>query len=74
MAQLYFEYIILYHPTVSSKEREEGVKKPSRILTDRSVMLAENAKTVGLKAARQIPEDYLECLDEVEIIIRPFAQ
>lgn len=74
MAQVYFEYIILHHPSVSQREREDGVKKPTAVLQDRKTMLAEDAKTVGLKAAREIPNDFLELLDEVEIIIRPFSQ
>ena len=74
MAQVYYEYIILHHPAVSQREREDGVKKPSQVIKELNYMLAEDSKTVGLRAAREIPTEFIENLEEVEIIIRPFAQ
>lgn len=63
-----FEYAVIHHP---KKKKDEDPKK-SEIVVDVTRVIAASPEEVGILAARQIPEDYLGKLDEVEIAIRPF--
>ena len=68
MAGKIFEYAVLFHP----KTKKEGASEPSKLIVDVARMVASNDKEVAIKAAREIPEQYLDKLDQVEIAIRPF--
>lgn len=63
-----FEYAILWHP--SEEERKEG--KKSKIIVSLDSTLAVNNENAGLFAATKIPDDYKECLDQIEVVVRPF--
>lgn len=68
-----FEYAVIYHP----KEKKDAAGNPletkkSIIVTDVTRVLATSDKEVGMLAAKSIPEDYTDKLDDVEIVIRPF--
>ena len=63
-----FQYVIIFTP--SEKEEKDGVR--SKLLVDVTNVLSSDEKSVAILAARQIPEDYLERLDQVNIAIRPF--
>lgn len=63
-----FEYAILWHPTV--KETQEGLK--SKILTPPTVVLSKDEKSVGMQSAMDIPSEFKESLDQIEILVRPF--
>ena len=62
-----YEYAILRHP-----KTEKDKQEPSSILKAPSFVMAKSDKEVGMKAAREIPDTYLDKLEEVEICIRPF--
>lgn len=66
-AQL-FEYAIIWHPT--EKECEQGAE-PLILINPHSV-LANNDDEVRIRAARLIPEGYLNQLKQIEIAVRPF--
>lgn len=68
MKQSLFQYVLLWHPTTD--ESKEG--KKSKILKDLTMVLAQDQKTAAILAARSIPDEYVEALDQVEVIIRPF--
>jgi hypothetical protein len=68
-----FEYAILYHPKPKKDANGNEVTEKSEIVKEVSRVLAESDKQVGILAAREIPEKYLNELDNVEIIVRPFA-
>lgn len=75
MAGKLFEYVIVYHPRRPSRskdEKDDGDGQVSEILVDLKRVIARDEKTVAIMAAREIPEKYLERLDQVEICIRPF--
>lgn len=59
-----FEYVAFYDP-------EDDEKKPS-IIVNPTVILAKDEKEVLIKAARSIPEEYIECITEIQIVVRPF--
>lgn len=64
-----FEYVMLLHP-LTNKEGKADNK--TTILKDVTRVLAADEKQVGILAARNIPEDQIENLDRVEVIVRPF--
>lgn len=68
-AQL-FEYVVLFNP----EEREDEDKEPEapEVIVDLQRVLAKSAEEVSIRAARSIPEEYMDRLDEVDIAIRPF--
>ena len=64
-----FEYAVLFHPARKSEKEEQ---KKSEIVTDVSRVLATTDAEVAMLAARSIPEKFLDKLDQIEIIVRPF--
>lgn len=68
-----FEYAVLFHP----KEKKDAAGNPleekkSIIVTDLTRVLAVSDKEVAMLAAKAIPNDYDDKLEQVEIVIRPF--
>jgi len=66
-----YEYAVLYHPK-ARKVGDETVTDPSTILVDVKRVISNDDKSVAIMAAREIPEGFLDKLDQVEIAIRPF--
>ena len=68
-----WEYAVLYHP---KPQRDAGghitKEEKSALVIGPKVELAVTDKEVGMLAAKAIPDDYNDKLDDVEIIIRPF--
>lgn len=63
-----FDYAVIYQ---GKKDKDgEYVKKPALIKQDS--ILANDDKQAALVAAREIPESYLEELDKIDVVIRPF--
>lgn len=67
-----FEYAILYHPKVVKDVSGNEVQGSDKILKELTSILANSDKEVAMRAAREIPETYLDKLEEVEICVRPF--
>lgn len=63
-----FEYVAYYNPT---EDQIEDGKKPAIVIPLAS-MLAANEKVVQLQIARKIPDKFLDLLEQVEILVRPF--
>ena len=59
-----YEYAVIHNPT-----KKDSVAK---ILVDVTQVLARTEKEVVILAAREIPDDYLDRLEEVDIAVRPF--
>jgi len=72
MAGRIFEYAVLYHPKSTKKGEEEGTTKVSELIVDVKRVVAKDEKSVAIMAARDIPPQYDDKLDQVEIAIRPF--
>ena len=75
MAGKLFEYVVLYHPKArKAKGDEDGERTtdPSEIIVDLKRVIAKDDKTVAIVAAREIPEKFIDRLEQVEIIVRPF--
>lgn len=59
-----FEFAILLHP---SSEIDKTI-----LLVFPTPYLAADYKTAALYASTQIPKEYIEVLDRVEVLVRPF--
>ena len=70
--QRIFEYAILFHPAEKLDANGNVVPEKSSLIQDVKRILAKDDKEVAMKAAREIPETYLDQLDLVEICVRPF--
>jgi hypothetical protein len=68
MKQSLFQYAILWHPT--EKQTKEGEK--TKLLIDVKTVLAANQAAVTMMAAMEIPADYKEQLEQIDIVLRPF--
>lgn len=69
MKQL-FQYSVLLHE-YEQKENSK-VYKDSKIIVESKFILAKNEKDVLFKVTREVPEQYAENPDDVQILIRNF--
>jgi hypothetical protein len=67
-----FEYAVIHHPKPTKDQHERGETPKSVLVTEPTRILAGSDAEVSIQAARSIPTEHLEHLDEVEIIVRPF--
>ncbi len=63
-----FQYAILWHPN----EAETKAGEKSKVLVQPATMLAADVNGANMAAAMEIPKDYKEKLDQIEIAMRPF--
>ena len=63
-----YQFVVFFVPT--EKEAKDGVK--AEVLVDMTNVLAQTEQEVLIKASRAIPENYLDKLSQVNIIVRPF--
>lgn len=64
-----FEYVVLFNP---SPDEDRDERETPEVVVDLKRVLARSAEEVTIRAAREIPDDYMDRLDEVEIAVRPF--
>lgn len=67
-----FMYAVLLHPKTIKDAQGNETQSPDRILRDPTWVLAGDEKEVAIMAARQIPDEALSVLDQVEVLVRPF--
>ena len=71
-----FEYAILHHPVPTKEDKDKGIKRPSVVIPvkgqDVTRLVAEDEKEVAMRAAREIPDEYLDRLNQIEVAVRPF--
>ena len=67
-----FQYAILHHPLPTKEQTERGETPRSAVVKDITNVVARDEKEVLMIAAREIPAEYLDKLDRVEIALRPF--
>lgn len=68
-----FEYAVLYHP----REKKDAAGNPleskkSILVGEVTRIIAGSDKEVAMLAAKSIPDEYNDKLEDVEIVIRPF--
>ena len=68
MSHRLFQYAIVLQPKIEDdKEVEEG-----KIIKEIETIFAASDREVTIRAAREIPEEYMDQLDRVEVAVRPF--
>lgn len=67
-----YEYAIIHHPKVTKDANGNETQGPDKLLVKPTFALLGSDKEVAMRAAREIPDAYLDKLDEVEICVRPF--
>lgn len=64
-----FQYAILWHPT-EKQAKDEGLK--SKVIIEPKTVLSVDQNSAAMSAAMEIPADYKNQLDQIEIALRPF--
>jgi hypothetical protein len=64
-----FQYAILWHPT-EKQVKDEG--KKSKVILEPKTILANDQNSALMAASMEIPSDYKNELEQIEIAIRPF--
>lgn len=64
-----YQYAILWHPT-EKQMKEDGTK--SKIVVAPKDVLANDDRQAQMMASMEIPAEYRDQLDQVEIAMRPF--
>jgi hypothetical protein len=67
MKKSLFEYVVLFHT-----KDDKGKVTDTKIIIDPKTALAEKETDLVFKITREIPDEYAEKPDNVEIIVRPF--
>ena len=67
-----FEYAVLYHPKIKKDAAgNELESKKSILVQPLTAVIAVSEKEVGMLAAKSLPAEYDDKLEDVEILIRP---
>ncbi len=69
MKNTLFQFSIIWHPTKKQVE-DDGAK--SKVIVEIKTILASDEKSAAMAAAMEIPAEYKEQLNQVEIAMRPF--
>lgn len=64
-----FQYSVIFHPT-EKEIKDDGAK--SKVLVEIKTILAKDASAVQMTAAMEIPAEYKDKLDQIQIALRPF--
>ncbi len=67
--QKLFQYAILWHPT-EKETKDNGIK--SKVIVEPKTIMAIDQNGAAMAAAMEIPAEYKNQLDQVEIALRPF--
>jgi len=68
MSSRLFEYAVIFNP--SKDDEKKGVK--SEIVIKPTTILAKSEKEVNFIAARSIPDNFADKVDQLDIAVRPF--
>lgn len=70
-----FQYAVILHeyekPT-GTETIKSPVYKDSKVIIEPKIVLAKSEKDLVFKITREIPEEFAQEPDNVEIVIRPF--
>ena len=67
-----FEYAVLRHPKQTKEQADRSETPKSVVVVSQTSVLAANEAEVSMLAARAIPAELLDNLDEIQICVRPF--
>ncbi len=63
-----FQYAIVLQP----KFKDGEVVEEGKIIVEPKYTFAESEREVTIVASREIPDEYMDQLDRVEVAVRPF--
>lgn len=70
-----YEYVAILQPKEQKKDEEiPEADQVAKLILGPETILAKNDKQVQIKIHRKLPDEVLDDLDRVEILIRPFAK
>jgi hypothetical protein len=72
MKQKLFQYAVLWHPKEKKAGESSLPEEKSKIVCEPTIVLAADEKSVGILAAKKIPDEYNDQLDQIEVLVRPF--
>ena len=72
MSQKLYQFAVLYHPKPTKDQIETGDYPKSQIVVDLTTKLGGSEQEVAMIAARAIPSEYAEKLENLEVLVRPF--
>ena len=64
-----FEYAVFKDEKL---DKDGQVVDPAIVLVQPTTILAKDDKQVGLRAAKNIPDDQMDDLDRIQVVVRPF--
>lgn len=67
-----YYYAIIHHPTPTKDNKENGRPPRSKLVAGPTAILARDVQEVNIVAARMIPAELTDVLNEVEIAVTPF--
>lgn len=67
-----YEFAVIYTPIQTRDQLERGEKPKSVLVVDVTRVLANADGEASMLAARAIPAEYADKLDQVQIAVRPF--
>lgn len=70
MKKKLFQFAVIYHEVIERDNKKDDVA--SKMVIEPKTILATDEKVALLQIAKQIPDEYQEKLQDVEILLRPF--
>lgn len=67
-----YQYAVLYTPIQTKDQADRGEKPKTVIVVDIKSVVANSDAEVGMLAARELPPEYADKLDQIQVAIRPF--
>lgn len=64
-----FQYVVIWNPT-EKQVKDESLK--AKVIVNVTDILSDNLESVKMSAAMNIPSEYKDQLDQIEIAVRPF--
>jgi hypothetical protein len=64
-----YEYAVIIQPKL---DKDGETVEKGEVIVPVTTMLAKDESQVNLAAARQIPEEFTDKLDRVQVVVRPF--
>lgn len=64
-----FEYAVILQP----KEDKDGEEvEPGKVVVEPETILCKDPDQAGMIAARSIPDEFIDKLDRLTVVVRPF--
>jgi hypothetical protein len=65
-----FEYCVIKD---EKRDKEDHVVDEAKVLVEITAILAKSDKEVAMRAAKAIPDEEMENIDRIQVLVRPFA-